>query len=97
MIRLSRFHSSADASISDIGSVAVGISEPTDCFDRETLRFLLGPTKTGLTCASFVLAVFQQSGLPLVVCESWPKPNEEDIEWQKLIVKILKGKQRKGR
>jgi hypothetical protein len=59
---------------------------PSDCFDRETAEFLLGPTTTGLTCASFVLAVFQQAGIPLVVCETWPPPNPEDIQWQEHIV-----------
>jgi len=43
----------------------------------------------GLTCASFVLAVFSAIGLPLVIVNSWPKGRDGDAEWQESMVKKL--------
>lgn len=63
---------------------------PNDCFDEKTCEFLLGPTTTGLTCASFVLAVFHRAGLPLVRYSSWPRPTQEDIDWQNVVVENLR-------
>jgi hypothetical protein len=62
---------------------------PNECFDARDCRFLLGPTKTGLTCASFVLAVFHRAGIQLVRYGSWPPPTAEDIEWQQQVVSDL--------
>jgi hypothetical protein len=69
--------------------IPYGFSEPTDCFDAETCRFLLGPTRLGLTCASFVLAVFHRAGLPLVEYSSWPLNRPGDREWQESIINTL--------
>ncbi len=62
---------------------------PNDCFDERTCEFLLGPTTTGLTCASFVLAVFHRAGLQLVHYGSWPPPTSEDIEWRQQVLANL--------
>lgn len=70
--------------------IPYGFSQPNDeCFDSETARYLLGPTQHGLTCASFVLAVFHRAGLPLVNCATWPTGRDEDIIWQEFIVKMM--------
>src|SRR6185503_13834023 len=45
------------------GSIPYAFSPPNDCFDTNTGAFLFGPTRHGLTCASFVLAVFHHAGL----------------------------------
>jgi hypothetical protein len=71
------------------GGIPYGFSPPTDAFDEETGRHLFGPTRTGLTCATFVLAVFQRAGLQLVRYESWPVGRPGDAEWQARIVDAL--------
>jgi hypothetical protein len=43
----------------------------------------------GLTCASFVMHVFEQSGIKLIQTETWQK-RADDIEWQKCIVSKLR-------
>lgn len=58
-----------------------GLSQPNRFFDH-TGGVLKGPAKVGLTCATFVLAVFDAAGLPLVRYETWPKPTGNDIKWQ---------------
>ena len=79
----------------DIASanLATGIpysfGSPQNCFDDRTGEFLLGPTNTGLTCASFVLAVFERAGLRLVQIANWPPPNDEDKRWQGWAVRQL--------
>jgi hypothetical protein len=50
---------------------------------------LFGSTRHGLTCATFVLAVFHQAGLPLVRYDSWPVNRPGDAEWQESIVNLL--------
>jgi hypothetical protein len=69
--------------------IPYGFSSPTDCFDDETGAYLFGPTALGLTCATFVLAVFHRAGLPLVVYESWPTERPGDRPWQEKIVQLL--------
>lgn len=42
----------------------------------------------GLTCATFVLAVFHLAGVMLVRPETWPE-REEDKEWQQTVIDTL--------
>lgn len=58
-----------------------GLSQPNRFFDH-TGGVLKGPAKVGLTCATFVLAVFDAAGLTLVRYETWPKPTANDIKRQ---------------
>ena len=69
--------------------IPYAFSAPNDCFDVGTGRFLLGGSTLGLTCATFVIAVFQATGLPLVELESWPE-RLDDVEWQERMVALLK-------
>ncbi|QDV24774.1 hypothetical protein Q31a_30960 [Aureliella helgolandensis] len=62
---------------------------PIGAFDSKTKKFLLGPTATGLTCASFVLSVFETAQLRLARYTGWPKPDEEDRKWQENILNLL--------
>ena len=65
-------------------------SPPSDCFDEQSGRYLLGPTRRGLTCATFILAVFEAAGISLVKYEAWPKNRPGDSEWQKQIIGALR-------
>jgi hypothetical protein len=69
--------------------IPYAFSQPNDCFDSETGQFLLGPNRLGLTCASFVLAVFETAGLRLAQYETWPHDREGDRAWQAWIVQQL--------
>ena len=70
-------------------AVPYAFSPPNDCFDQLTGRFLIGPSRFGLTCATFVLAVFEAAGLPLVQYETWPIHRAGDREWQEHVVRQL--------
>jgi hypothetical protein len=65
---------------------------PNGCFDRETGKLLLDTngSQIGLTCATFVLAVFQSVGLTIVDCDSWPRNRPEDANWHQWIILNLK-------
>ncbi|MCC7337869.1 MAG: hypothetical protein IT422_22505 [Pirellulaceae bacterium] len=63
---------------------------PVSAFDEMTKKFLLGPTTTGLTCASFVLAVFERAQLRLARYAGWATPDFEDIQWQQKVLENLR-------
>jgi len=69
--------------------IPFGLSRPNDCFDHETYAFLIGPTRHGLTCATFVLALFLQAGLEIVDYDSWPS-RADDTTWQQKIIEPLR-------
>lgn len=71
-------------------SIPYGFSHPSDSFDSVSGSFLLGPTRHGLTCASFVLAVFHFSGIPLVQYMTWPTDRAGDREWQESVLTALR-------
>jgi hypothetical protein len=77
------------------GGLPFAFTPPNDCFDKETGQSLLGPSGSGLTCATFVLAVFDSIGLPLVKWDTWPY-RAKDILWQKRVVKALKERKAAG-
>ncbi len=74
-------------------SIPYGFSHPSDSFDSMSGRFLIGPTRHGLTCASFVLAVFHFAGIPLVQHETWPADRQGDREWQESVLLTLQSSQ----
>lgn len=69
--------------------IPYAFSPASECFDPETGKFLLGPTRHGLTCATFVLAVFQSIGLELLRSETWPTSRPGDREWQESVISVL--------
>ena len=71
------------------GGIPYAFSNPTEAFDGATGAFLLGPTRFGLTCASFVLAVFDGAGLSVADCSSWPINRPGDREWQDHVIAQL--------
>ncbi|MCI0643159.1 MAG: hypothetical protein L0Y72_18235 [Gemmataceae bacterium] len=68
--------------------IPYGFSLPTDNFDEKTGEFLFGPTNLGLTCATFVLAVFEFASIRLLDYTTW-RPREDDSLWQQRIVEML--------
>lgn len=69
-------------------SLPYAFSAPNDCFDQETGRYLFGTGRLGLTCATFVIAVFQATGLSMIDLQSWP-PRDEDAAWQRQMLRRL--------
>jgi len=63
-------------------------SYPNKCFDSVTGAFLFGPTKLGLTCATFVLAVFESSGFPLARVNTWPDRPEDEV-WRQHVIDLM--------
>ena len=71
-------------------SIPFGFAPPNDCLDAESGRYLRGPVGFGLTCASFVLAVFHGAGLVLAQYDTWPPDRPGDAEWRRSIVDALR-------
>lgn len=69
--------------------IPYAFSPPNDCFDAQTANFLIGPSRTGLTCATFVLAVFDAAGIRLADYASWPAQRAGDDEWRQFVIKGL--------
>lgn len=76
----------------DEGGIPYAFSNPSGAFDVATGEILLGPTQFGLTCASFVFAVFDAAGLKLAQYETWPVDRVGDQEWQEKIIALLEDK-----
>jgi len=53
-------------------------------------HYIVQPIGRGLTCATFIMAVFIRYGFELVNMESWPE-RPDDIEWQQQVIKVLTG------
>jgi len=70
--------------------VPYGLSFRTSRFDDEG-RFVPGEGQIGLTCSTFVLAVFDWARIPLVVRESW-ETRAEDILAQQQLLALLSGR-----
>ena len=71
-------------------AIPYGFGPPSDCLAADTGEYLFGPTGFGLTCATFVLAVFHRAGLKLVRYAAWPIGRPGDPEWQRRIVEELR-------
>jgi hypothetical protein len=74
----------------NLSGIPYAFSPATDCFDAHAGAFLLGPGRYGLTCATFVLAVFQSAGLPLIQYGTWPATRDGDEAWQRWIISQLR-------
>ena len=67
--------------------VPYGIDYSGIYFDDQG-RYIVQPLGRGLTCATFILAVFARNGFDLVETENWPE-RPDDIEWQQQIIGAL--------
>jgi hypothetical protein len=70
--------------------IPYAFSPPNDCFDDETSAYLFGPTRHGLTCATFVLAVFMTAGIHIILPETWPSSRSGDDLWREKIITGLR-------
>lgn len=70
--------------------LAWGYDAPGGHIDGETGEIIPALGSFGLTCATFVLEVFESCGYKLVDQTSWPKSLKDDIKWQEdMITKLL--------
>jgi hypothetical protein len=69
------------------GKIPYGFSTPSAFFDASG-RKLKSPATVGLTCASFVLAVFAAASIPLIRPETWPVPTREDVVRQRKLLEV---------
>ncbi len=70
--------------------IKYGVTSDGQCFDSVG-NYIEGPIGTGLTCATFVTAIFRALQLPILAEESWPT-RSEDKEWFEGIVKFMEEK-----
>lgn len=71
------------------GGLPYGVRYQSGVFDLGSADLLLDPDAVGLTCATFVLAVYASVGIQLIDCSSWP-PRADDQEWHARIIALLK-------
>lgn len=67
--------------------VPYGISYNGIYFDDQG-RYIVQPIGRGLTCATFILAVFTRNGFELLKTDSWPE-RLDDVQWQQQIIDAL--------
>ena len=70
--------------------VPYAFSPPAGGIDSDTGLVVLGPTRYGFTCSSFVIALFDAISAPIVAISSWPVDRPGDREFQEFVVSMLK-------
>lgn len=70
------------------GQVPYGLTYLGDYFDRDTGHYQKRSAGDGLTCATFVMAIFDPLGLPILDVDTWQR-RDGDAEWQNQIVAAL--------
>ena len=68
--------------------VPYGIDFYSDIYFDDNGRYIAQPIGRGLTCATFILAVFARNGFNLVESDGWPE-RPDDVEWQQQIISAL--------
>lgn len=68
--------------------IPYGFNHPRGALSAEG-KCLLTQSGEGLTCATFVLAIFDVCGWPLVNYDDWPTDRPEDRQWRDRIMKLL--------
>jgi hypothetical protein len=61
----------------------------TGYFELATGRFIPSPSGVGLTCATFVMAMFEDFELPILAWESWPVRATADTAFQQSVIDEL--------
>lgn len=65
------------------------IFRPDKNFDQNG-HFINLNDGSGLTCATFLLALFNDYNLPLINISDWPESRENDLKWLRKILKMLR-------
>jgi len=68
--------------------IPYGFSFYADSIDPESGVFRASTSNIGLTCATFVLAVFSSVAIEILDSTTWPRRDEDTI-WQENILKLL--------
>ncbi|MDP3445701.1 MAG: hypothetical protein Q8T08_22805 [Ignavibacteria bacterium] len=76
--------------LSNIRPIAYGFNYENSRFTNEGY-FILGKNEIGLTCASFVLAVFHESKVPLIDISQWVS-REDDATYREMVLAFIKTK-----
>jgi len=71
----------------EVGGLPYGFRYVASRFNEEGV-FVLGADERGLTCATFVLAVYRAVGLELLKLDEWPQ-REEDQERFEALMRLL--------
>jgi hypothetical protein len=69
--------------------IPYGLAYSSMGFFDQNGTFIHSSYGCGLTCATFVMALFEDFGLPIIDITSW-KTRADDAEWQKHIVDAIK-------
>jgi hypothetical protein len=69
-------------------NIPYGLAFETSTFDDDG-KFVPGPGESGLTCATFVLAIFEWARVPLLERATW-EPRSDDVAIQQTLVGYLK-------
>lgn len=69
--------------------IPYGLTYIGDYFNEDTGAYQKSSVGDGLTCATFIMAVFDPLGLSILNTESW-RSRDEDVIWQRQIVDELK-------
>jgi hypothetical protein len=76
--------------VADNPSIPYGFAFDAHCFDEDG-RYRPMEVGKGLTCATFIIAVFHSAALPVILPDTWHE-RPEDQEWQKKILELLEGR-----
>jgi hypothetical protein len=71
-------------------NIPYGIDAQGVCFDKETQQFVPPPIGKGLTCATYIKAVFSHLGFIILDEGTWPPDRPEDRSWQIAVVEALR-------
>ena len=69
------------------GKIPYGFNIEGRFFDRS--GSWIGAEGTGLTCATFILAVFREMSLPLLKTEEWPIRSDDEAWQRKILTDLL--------
>ncbi len=67
--------------------IPYGLSDEGVSFEAVDGRLRLAATGKGLTCATFVLSIFEVYGYVLLKRDEWPE--DANLEWQSAILELL--------
>jgi hypothetical protein len=70
--------------------IPYGFDASGSCFDTETLDFIPPSIGKGLTCATYIKAVFSHLGLDLINESTWSLNRPSDRSWQVAVLDELR-------